>query len=178
MNANRPAPSSPRAWRPFAIVAAVGLALAVLQFALDDRDPLVFTIPILVLTSIVLVAMALSGRGDRDPFADVEARDGLVDDGIRPLPPVPPILEDVRPTRVLSGQLYEDGPWVRVAHVRGELVAITDAPSPVVDEQAAARLGERGHRAAIAEGLLVVAAPGVTTPRELLAITRELHARL
>ena len=165
---------------PFAIVAAIGIALAVLQYLLDDRDPLVFTIPILVLTTIALAAMALAGRGERAAWGEDDLRaEGLSDDGVRPLPPVTPILEGVRePTRVLSGQLYADGPWVRVARVGGELVAITDAPAAEVDPEAQAWLAERGRRAGIEDGLLVVAVPGDASARDLMAATRELHARL
>ena len=36
------------------------------------------------------------------------------------------------PAPVLSGRLHADGPWVRIAPVRGRLVAITDAPAASV----------------------------------------------
>ena len=165
---------------PFAVVAALGLGLAVLQFVLDDdRDPLVFTIPILVLTLITLGVMAIAGRGAEPAWADDAVSQGLQDDGIRPLPPVTPILADVRqPTRVLSGQLYDGGPWVRIARIHGEIVAITDAPADEIDPDSDEWLAHRGGRAGIAEGLLVVALPDGTMPHDVLAATRELHARL
>jgi hypothetical protein len=165
---------------PFAVIAGVGLTLAVLQYALDDRDPLVFTVPILVLTLVALGVLALAGRGESDgeDWEAAAAEEGLSDDGVRPLPPVTPILEGVSaPARVHSGQLFEGGPWVRVARVRGEIVAITDAPAAPIDEAAQARLRDHGRRAAVADGLLVVAVPGSSSPSELLALARELHAR-
>ena len=168
-----------RPWLPYALVLGAGLTLGALQYALDNRDPLVFTIPILVLTAVVLGVMALAGRGGEPDWSEQAAEAGLSDDGVRPVPPVTAILAGVTgPARMLSGRLSDDGPWVRVTRVRAEIVAITDAPAPALDPATEAWLAERDRRAGIQDGLLVVAAPAEASPRELLDLTRQVVARL
>jgi hypothetical protein len=169
-----------RRWLPYAIVLGVGLTLGALQYALDNRDPLVFTIPILGLTAIVLLVMALSGRGeqaDRERFA---AEHGLRYEGMAPLPTVTPILADVRgPAHVFTARLTEGGPRVRLAEVRGRRVAIRVAPAAdvlAVDGWLAAH--PLSPQADIDDGLLVVAVGREVSYEQLLDLARELHARL
>jgi hypothetical protein len=166
---------------PYAIVAALGLTLGILQYVLDDRDPLVFTVPILGLTAITLLVMRLAGRGERDDMEQLAAESGLSYDGVAPLPAVTPILAHVRePAHVLSGRLPDRGPRVRVARVGERLVAITPATTEELGEPATALL----HRhplhpeAGVEDGLLVVAVERGAPPAELLELVGQLHARL
>jgi hypothetical protein len=170
-----------RPWLPYALVLGAGLALGALQFALDDRDPLVFTIPILGLTAITLLVMRLSGGGDRASMERLAAEEGLRYDGVGPLPTVTPILRDVRePAHILSARLPDRGPRVRLAQVRGgRRVAISEAPPrDVHEEQDWLAQHPLRPEAESEDGLLVVAVPARTSYQELLGLTAELHARL
>ena len=169
-----------RPWLPYAIVGGIGLALGALQYALDNRDPLVFTIPILGLTAVTLLVMALSGRGEKASMERVAAEHGLRYDGMGPLPSVTPILADVRePQHVFVARLPDRGPRVRLAEVRGRRLAITEAPAAdvlAVDEWLARH--PLRPQAEIDDGLLVVAVDKRVGYADLLEIVRELHARL
>ena len=169
-----------RRWIPYAIVLAVGLALGALQFALDNRDPLVFTIPILVLTAVALVVMAISGRGEAASNERVAVDQGLRYDGVGPLPSVTPILAGVRaPAPVFSARLPDRGPRVRLAEVRGRRVSVVESPADDVD---GARTWLDAHplrpEAAVEDGLLVTAVGRDVDFRTLLALTGELRDRL
>jgi hypothetical protein len=172
--------TSERRWLPYALVLGAGLSLGALQYALDDRDPLVFTIPILGLTAVTLLVMLLSGRGERASMERLAAEQGLRYDGVAPLPTVTPILRDVRsPAHVLSARLPDRGPRVRLAEVRGRRVAITEAPVRDVHEEQDWLAGHALRPEAEAEdGLLVVAVDKRIGYDELLAVTAELHTRL
>lgn len=169
-----------RTWLPYALVLGTGLVLGALQYALDNRDPLVFTIPILGLTAVTLLVMALSGRGEQARMERTAAEHGLRYDGIGPLPSVTPILENAPATApVFVTRLPDRGARVRLAEVRGRRVAITEAPA--ADVLAADRWLAQ-HRlepeAAIEDGLLVVAVDKRVAYDELLELVRELHTRL
>ena len=163
-------------------IATLGIAAAAGILLTDDRDPVVFTIPILVLTLVVVAVLTIADRGGAadDPRRMADEA-GLDYDGVAPLPAVTPILRDVRePAHVLSGELYPEGPDVRVARLRERLVAVTEAPADAVDAGTREWLDEHPLRpdAAVEDGLLVVAVAGGTEPRELLALARQLHTRL
>ena len=163
-------------------VGAFGLVAAVLIRVLDDRDPYVFTIPVLVATAVVLLVLRLSDhRSEERAVRDGDGAEGLRYDGVQPVPSVTPILHGVTtPAAMLAGDLRADGPPVRVTRVRGRLVAITDAPHVTIDAGSRAWLEQQPLRpeAGIEDGLLVVAVPPATSYRELLDLTRALHARL
>jgi hypothetical protein len=169
-----------RPWLPYALVLGVGLALGALQYALDNRDPLVFTIPILGLTAVTLLVMALSGRGERERMERTAAEHGLRYDGVGPLPAVTPILKDVRqPAPVFVARLPDRGPRVRLAEVRGRRIAITEAPAADVLAADGWLAQHRSQPVAdIEDGLLVVAVDKAVGYDELLEIVRELHTRL
>jgi hypothetical protein len=167
---------------PRAAIAAAGLAIAAGIVLTDDRDPFVFAIPALALTAVVVVALTLSDRRDEDAqVARLTAETGLDDDGVRPLPTVTPILAGVRePAHAVAGDLAPGGPLVRMARTGDRLVAITEAPADALDAAARAWLDDQPLRAdaGIEDGLLVVAAHRDAPPAALLALTRELYARL
>jgi hypothetical protein len=162
-------------------IAACGLAIAVGIYLTDDRDPIVFAIPALVVTALVVALLTLAGRrGEDTEIARLVEETGLADDGIRPLPPVTPILAGVRePAHVVAGDLSPGGPLVRMARVRDRLVAITDAPAAAIDAGAREWLDEHplGPEAGAEDGLLVVAVHRDAPPAALLAVTRELYER-
>lgn len=169
-----------RRWLPYALVLGAGLTLGALQYALDNRDPLVFTIPILGLTAIALLVMRLSGRGERASMERLAAEQGLRYDGMGPLPSVTPILADVRePAHIFAARLPGRGPRVRLAQVRGRRVAISETEATDV-------LGARNWLAAhpqrpqaeLEDGLLVVAVDARVGYAELLALVGDLHGRL
>jgi hypothetical protein len=174
-------PRGRRRLAPYAIVLAVGVTLAAVEYVLDNRDPLVFAMPILGLTAVILLVMWLSGRGDRDEMEELAAETGLTYDGLAPLPAVTPILAGVtRPAHVLSGRLPDRGPRVRVAQVGRRLVAISPASVEELGSPAE-RLIEHhpDHpQAAVQDGLLVVALPREAGHAELLDLVEQLHARL
>jgi hypothetical protein len=162
----------------------IRIAIAVLCVAIaagivltDDKDPFVFAIPVLALTTVAVVALTLTARGgERDEIARLTEETGLADDGIRPLPPVTPILAGVRePAHVVAGDLEPGGPLVRVARVRDRLVAITDAPAGPLDRAALAD-HPLEPEAGVEDGLLVVAVHRDAPPAALLAVTRKLYA--
>jgi len=169
-----------RHWLPYALVLSAGLVLGALQYALDNRDPLVFTIPILGLTALTLLVMALSGRGQRAQMERTAAEQGLRYDGVGPLPSVTPMLSGVRePAPIFSARLPDGGPRVRLAEVRGRRVAISDAPAADVlaaDQWLAAH--RLDPQADIDDGLLVVAVDKRVGYDELLELVRELRTRL
>ena len=175
-----PAASRDRHWLPYALVLGTGLALGALQYALDNRDPLVFTIPILGLTAVTLLVMALSGRGDRADMERLAAEHGLRYDGVGPLPTVTSMLRDVHePAHILSARLPGRGPRVRLAEIRGRRIAISEAPATDVLEAAQWLASHRLQpRAEIEDGLLVVAVDRSVGYDELLGVVRELHVRL
>jgi len=164
-------------------IAAAGLAAAAGVVLTDDRDPIVFAIPILVLTVVVVGVLTLADRhGEDDELRAAIEETGLADDGVRPLPTVTPILHGVRePAHVLTGDLYPDGPFVRLARVRDRHVTLTDAPADAIDASTREWLDEHPlhPQAGIEDGLLVVAVPrGAASRQAALDVTRELHARL
>jgi hypothetical protein len=169
-----------RPWLPYALVLGIGLALGALQYALDNRDALVFTIPILGLTAVILLVMALSGRGEQARMERAAAEQGLRYDGVGPLPTVTPILKDVHtPAPIFVARLPDRGPRVRLAEVRGRRVAISDAPA--ADVLAADQwLAQHPLQpvADVEDGLLVVAVDKGVGYDELLEVVRELHTRL
>ena len=169
-----------RPWLPYALVLGIGLTLGALQYALDNRDPLVFTIPILGLTAVALLVMRLGGRGETAGMERAAAEQGLRYDGVGPLPSVTPILAGVRePAHIFVARLPERGPRVRLAEVRGRRVAITEAPAADVlgaDEWLAAH--PQRPQADIEDGLLVVAVDREVSFADLLEIVGELHTRL
>jgi hypothetical protein len=169
-----------RPWLPYALVAGVGLTLGALQYALDNRDPLVFTIPILGLTAVTLLVMRLSGRGTAASMERLAVEQGVRYDGVAPVPAVTSILRDLRePAHVFAARLDDRGPRVRLAEVRGRRVAITQAPPRDVHEEQDWLARHPLHPEAETEDdLLVVAVPRTTRYDELLALTAELHARL
>ena len=171
--------------RPYVVrgaIAALGIAAAIGVVLTDDRDPVVFAIPILVVTTVAVVVLTLADRrGADDEVRDAIEETGLADDGIRPLPTVTPILRDVRePARVLTGDLFDGGPFVRLTRVRDRHVTLTDAPAEAIDPGTRSWLDGHplGPEAGIEDGLLVVAVPRAATRRAALDVTRELHARL
>lgn len=195
-------------WAPYVVVATIGVLFAVGVALGADRQPLVWTVPPLVLTTIILGAIALGDRRSEERLAERAGQHvGLRYLGVQPLPPVTPILSAIRPPRtahVLAGELGESGVPCRAAVVHtvahGTLaICITEAPDAethaadphhliAVENNAAPAVVEwlAGHPlgAALAteDGTLVVAAPvrrGEEPPfAVLLAATREARERL
>jgi hypothetical protein len=165
-----------------AAVAALALVIAAGIVLTDDRDPFVFAIPVLVLGGVLVAVLTLADRhGDEAAIAGDAEATGLEYDGVRPLPTVTRFLADIRsPTGVLRGPLFRGGPAVRVARTRRQLVAITDAPAPALDDEDRAWVADQPlpAEAEVEDGLLVVAAAPDAPAAELLALTRDLHARL
>lgn len=164
-------------------VALAGLAIAAAVVLTDDRDPVVFAVPALALTVVTVVALTLADRrpGERE-MRRAAGETGLDYEGMRPLPAVTPILSGRRePAHVLGGDLRPGGPTVRLARVDRRVVAVTDAPAAVVDPVTRRWLDDHPLRpeAGVEDGLLVVAATGAeASPAALLALARDVHARL
>jgi hypothetical protein len=158
-------------------IAVLGVAVAAGIVLTDDKDPFVFAIPALAVTTVLVVALTLAGRGgEGGEVARLAEETGLADDGIRPLPAVTPILAGVRePAHVVAGDLEPGGPLVRVARVRDRLVAITDAPDRPLD-RAVLEDHPLEPEAEAEDGLLVVAVHRDAPPAALLAVTRRLYA--
>lgn len=171
--------SERRLW-PFVIVAVIGLTAGTLQYVLDNRDPLVLSVPILVVTAVILLVMAVARSGS-DDLASIAAELGLRDDGVAAIPTVTPILAAHRgPTHVISGRLPGRGPRVRLARVGGRLISLSETTAEGVSP-AAQDVADRSPlrpEAAVEEGLLVVAVAPDTAPADLLALTDELNQRL
>lgn len=165
-----------------AAIFALGGIIAAGIIATDDKDPVVFAVPVLVITTVLVLALTLADRRRGAEELERAAEEtGLGYDGIHPLPTVTPILRDARePAHVLAGDLYPGGPTVRLAALRDQLVVVTDAPSDAIDAGTREWLDEHPLRpeAGIEDELLVVAAPRGSSAGELLQLARELHARL
>ena len=165
-----------------AAIAVAGLAIAAGIVVTDDRDPFVFAIPVLVLTAVAVGILTLAD--DRAADADIThlaAETGLADEGVRPLPAVTPILARVRePAHVVAGDLEPGGPFVRMARVGGRVVTITETDATSLEPAARAWLDDQplSAEAEVEGGLLVVAAGRDAPPAEVLALTRDLYARL
>jgi hypothetical protein len=164
-------------------IAVLAIVIAAVIVASDDQDPIVFAIPVLVLAAVLIAVITIAGRDEDGVWMRDAAREtGLTYDGVQPLPPVTPILRDVRaPAPMMSGDLDPRyGPTVRVARTRDRLVALVETVAPELDAAARGRIA--GHplrpEAAIEDGLLVVAVDRDAPPRELLELTRALRAGL
>lgn len=170
-----------------AIIVLVGVVAAAGVIVRDDQDPIVFAIPILVATTMIVVAITLASSGART-YRRIAQETGLTYDGIRPVPDVTSLLrDDHAPSHMVSGPLEADwGPDVRVAFLRSRTVAIVD----LSEQPAGARtaLGEATRtwveqhalrpRAELEDETLVVAVDREAPPRQLLELTRALVARL
>jgi hypothetical protein len=168
-----------RLW-PFVIVGVLGVVAATVQFLADNRDPLVLSIPILVVTGVILLVMAIA-RGGTDDLAQIAADLGLRDDGVAALPAVTPILAGHGgATHVISGRLPGRGPRVRIARAGGRLVALseTTAEGLSAEAQAFADRHPLHPEAAIEEGILVVAVAPDTPGDALLEVTGGINERL
>ena len=122
-----------RGWVPYVLVAAIGTAVVAGAAIGADRQPVVWALPPLILTVMVLMAMALADRRAEERTIGAAAAElGLRDAGVQPLPPVGAILERPEPAHVVTGDLEPGGPPCRLAVVRtarGKLaVCLTDAP--------------------------------------------------
>ena len=171
--------SERRLW-PFVIVGTIGLVAAIVQFVADNRDPLVLSIPILVVTGVILLVMAIA-RGPADDLGALAAELGLRDDGVAPIPDVTPILAGHRgPTHVLSGRLPGHGPRVRLARFDGRLVSISETTARELgpNAQAFADAHPLRPQAAVEEGLLVVAVASDAPAAALLEAAQGIDARL
>jgi hypothetical protein len=184
-DARRPGVAAPSWWSRFwlrGLVVAGALVVTAGIVVTDDRDPFVFAIPVLVAGAVAVAVLTLADRR-RDEAAIAREADatGLEYDGVRPLPTVTPFLAGVRePAPVLRGALRRGGPAVRIARTRRHLVAITEAPAAALDPADRTWLEDQPLPAGaeIEDGLLVVAAARDAPAAELLALTRDLHARL
>ena len=112
--------------RPYAVIAGIGLTIALGIFLTADRQPGIWILPPLVLTGMLLTVFALSDRRREVSAARAAADElGLTDTGALPLPPLTPVLASAQPANLLAGQL-DDGAPVRVAraHVAGGDLAV------------------------------------------------------
>lgn len=168
-------------------IAVVGLAVAGGVIATDDQDPIVFAIPVTVLT-LVLIGVLSIGGGSRSDEVERAAREtGLDHDGVRAVPPVTALLrDDHAPAPMLSGDLDPYGPEVRVAFLRRRLVALVDlSERPAgarrdLGDAARAWLAEQPLRAdaELEDETLVLAVPRDTPPAALLDLARGLVRKL
>lgn len=144
---------------PYALILGVGLLLAAVVIISDDRDPVVWAIPILVLTALALVVLTLlDGRPEQRRMQRAAGDLGLRHEPARTLPPVTPLLAAVKEPRTaqtLEGDLDVGQPPVRLARVRVKgvdlAICLTDLPG-----SAHALEDPRG----LLEGTGVEAAPG------------------
>jgi hypothetical protein len=176
---------SPRARRlaPYVAVATAGIGLAVLQYLLDDHDRLAWSLPILGVTAVVLLVMALARRGDTTTgeLERVAEETGLSEGGVAPLPRVTAILAHVHePVPILRGRLPGHGPRVRVAIAGDRLVSISETAATGLDTATEdwLVLHELRPRAGIEDGLLVVAVARGTGGRDLLDLALEIERRV
>lgn len=121
------APAAPRRWIPYAVVATIGALFATGAALGADRQPYIWIIPPLVLTTVLLTVLWLSDRRrDQQEAGAAGARLGLREVGAHPLPPLTPLLKGSQPAHLLAGHA-EDGAPVRVGHVpagRGRRLAV------------------------------------------------------
>lgn len=190
-----------RRYRLQGIVLAVGLLAALLIALLADRDTGAWSVPPLVLTLLLVAVITLAdGHGEQERLEEAGRRLGLRHQRSRTLPPVTPVLEAVRGSRVvqaLEGELEEGGPPVRLAVVRAGrarlAVCLTDlegSERAVADPHGLLEgaSGERSQEAMVPTGhatgddaLVVFAAArrGEEPPFEdLLAAARQLRPAL
>jgi hypothetical protein len=119
-----------------AAILAAGLVLAAVIVVSDDRDPVVWAIPILVLTVLALVLLTLVDGRPEQRRLQRAARDlGLRHEPARTLPPVTPLLaalSEPRNAQTLEGDLDIGQPPVRLARVRLRgvdlAICLTDLP--------------------------------------------------
>lgn len=170
-------------------IGVIGVAVAAGVILTDDQDPIVFAIPVTVLTIVLITALTISGRGGAgSDELERAARDtGLDNDGVRAVPPVTALLrDDHAPAPMLSGDLDPYGPEVRVAFLRRRLVALIDlSEQPAgahtdLGDAARAWLAEQPlhAEAELEDETLVLAVPRDTSPRALLDLARGLVPRL
>ena len=119
-----------------AAILAAGLVMAAVIILTDDRDPVVWAIPILVLTTLALVLLTLSdGRPEQRRMQRAASDLGLRFEPARTLPPVTPLLaalKEPRNAQTLEGDLDIGQPPVRLARVRVKgvdlAICLTDLP--------------------------------------------------
>jgi hypothetical protein len=119
-----------------AAILAAGLVAAAIIISTDDRDPVVWAVPILVLTALALLLVTLADGRPENRRMDRAAADlGLRHERARTLPPVTPLLaalKEPRSAQVLEGDLDVGQPPVRLARVRVRGVdlgiCLTDLP--------------------------------------------------
>ena len=121
MTATPEAPARPaarRRWVPYAVIATIGVLFATGAALGADRQPHIWIIPPLVLTTVLLTVLWLSDRRREEGTArDAADRLGLRHTGVQTLPPLAPFLKAAEPPHMLAGHLDDGGP-VRVAHAR------------------------------------------------------------
>jgi len=163
------------------VIAVIGVALAILQYVLDNKDPLVFSLPILVGTGVIVSVLLIArGRPD-DELERVREETDLRDGGVSALPSVTPILAGVRgPARVLTGRLPGHGPRLRITQVGDRLVAICETDAAALDEETGdwLVLHDLHPQAGVEDGLLVVAVPRDTDGRALVDLVAQVQGRL
>jgi hypothetical protein len=136
LSAPDPAGSARNGYVPYAIVAAIGVLVVIGIFIGADRDPLAWSMPIIVLTGLLLVLIRIIDvRPEARGLEKAAGELGLRHQRARTLPPVTPVLAAVREPRTvqaLEGDLEPGGPPVRLATVRAAgvpvAVALTDLP--------------------------------------------------
>jgi hypothetical protein len=176
-----------RALPLYGAIAALGIAAAATVALTAERDPFAWGIPILAVTTVALVVLAVARGGERE-MRRAAAETGLEYDGVQPVPPATPLLADL-PEGASGPMLYGDldvgGPRCRLVRVRTAgrsalMVGLTDAPDVAVDSATREWLDEHPlrPRAATEGGVLVVAVGADVSHRVLLELLREVHARM
>lgn len=169
-----------------ALIGIAGVVAATGIIVRDDQDPIVFAIPVLVATTVIISALSLAGsetRTGRRAAADT----GLDYDGVRPVPSVTKLLAAGHPpAHMISGELDAYGPDVRIAFLKTSLVALVDLSEQPAGAHTTLGDGTRAWladqateaRAELEDETLVVVVARDTPPRQLLELTRALVARL
>ena len=119
---------------PYAIVLGVGVLAVIGIFFGADRDPLAWSMPVIVLTLLLLVLIRIIDVRPQARTLERAAGDlGLRHERSRTLPPVTPVLAAVKEPRTvqtLEGDLEPGAPRVRLATVRAAgvplAIALTD----------------------------------------------------
>ena len=150
-------PAARRRWIPYAVIATIGVLFATGVALGADRQPHIWIIPPLVLTTVLLTVLWLSDRRREEGAArDAAARLGLRHTGVQTLPPLTPWLQAAEPAHMLAGHLDDGGP-LRVAQARngrrGTLaVAMTEIASQ--ERVAADPFGVLGAESTAGESVL------------------------
>lgn len=121
---------------PYAVVAGLGVLVAIGIAFGADRDPVAWMLPPLVVTALLLVLIRLIDRRPEERrLGEAAERLGLRFERARTLPPVTPLLAALpgaRSVQTLEGELDVAGPPARLARIRLRgvdlAICLTDLP--------------------------------------------------